>query len=1323
MKTEISRDSHQPERRYSGVYQQQGRMLTDADWNELVEILKERLNSALRDVVGNKAGSMGGTPRHRALRVGKKTKDGPLTIQPGHIYVDGIAAQILGNKPFTYDAQLDFPEAPDLPKTPDFPGSSPKIHIIYADVWERTVTHLMDERLRDKGLHGADTCTRKQMMAQVKWCPRAIDPEQSVKNPPKGDAELSLKLLHKTAETDPCDPCAAQLDVESKVGNYLFRVEVHDVKGDADSPTEITLKWSSENGAEQFEALATKDEMPAGFITEKWVYEFFDMTSEKHLGVHFGVSPWEPVRGMLEEIKEAYSVPTIPGSSETEKFVRRWDGYCKLDLSSETVIEGMDRGVALSTSKDSDAPGYVKIDSTSLHINLSSINLDIVLDSKRFVAGDYWLADVREAEHDPLDPEKSTLIEDALPNDIEHHYLTLGEVVDGVLQPNPEVDRKYAFPPLTEMTRMFMAGGDGQEVVPGEALPQPLRVAVANGEWPVAGAKVRFQALADDESLTPLSVVETNSDGIAKYVWTTDAAIDAFLKVKATLVDPNDSDNDLDHPPVYFYANLITADQVAYEPGCPDSGENAVHSHLVTDSELDLGEDNYYTVKEVLDALLCNLKAKHLPYDDPNCASLSGTVKSLLPEPGLDFDGDGHITVSDVLDTLLCKLKAKHIPYDPTQKPQRWEDINEEVEGVPSKPETVQDAIDNIVDNLESSDIRYTPDCGVESGPTVQSELGIPTDQASKVDEVFDKLLCEFKATHLPIDKNEVLCDTLNQADIETVQDALKVLCDRKPSGGCAVTVGEGGKYPTLEAAFNSEELKKESQIRICLLPRTDKGSHIIENLDVSGKQSISITGHDTQIIVRGQSSLEAVDIALSGICFSVIDKESRDGTGTGSITLSSTEGGNVVVEHCHFSRTFYGEAAKWQPLVTVGKMTSLKWVENNMSAFRQDEEIRLATIPEWETTPEASIEAYDALEAVWRMNPYEDLDAFNAKLTAAAKKISGLTSATREEWYAKRPVTLIDKLPIETIRISLPGTGIGGLEPTPGREGLEPTPGTGGLEPAPGRGGLEPMPGRGGLEPISGRVTPRFLAGVTARLARLAAVSEVSPRGEVNKFFELLKSAEAIDVVAIADAIHTVAELVNRVDYALALESNDVWGWITNNDISGYVALHNKQDNAVQLSWASTESPERQGNKNNWAKESLASDLSVKYQLSLHGNNLTAVHSMIPDETLKAIHEMLDSGQVPEITIRAYESMTVRDNTFYEESSSFITEFLNLSGNQFLYRSEKGATLAYALGFRGAFIGNMSYAKSADEFGDYKIEQIFDESIKQWGLNLLRIV
>ena len=45
---QTSRDSHDPKRRYSGVYQPQGRMITDADWNALVEPAKQRLHEAMR---------------------------------------------------------------------------------------------------------------------------------------------------------------------------------------------------------------------------------------------------------------------------------------------------------------------------------------------------------------------------------------------------------------------------------------------------------------------------------------------------------------------------------------------------------------------------------------------------------------------------------------------------------------------------------------------------------------------------------------------------------------------------------------------------------------------------------------------------------------------------------------------------------------------------------------------------------------------------------------------------------------------------------------------------------------------------------------------------------------------------------------------------------------------------------------------------------------------------------------------------------------------------------------------------------------------------
>ncbi|MHC4308360.1 MAG: DUF6519 domain-containing protein [Planctomycetota bacterium] len=902
MKTEISRDSHQPKKRYSGVYQQQGRMLTDADWNELVEILKERLNESLKDVVGSNEGGIGGTPRHRALKI---VDDGAIKIHPGHVYVNGVAAQVLGDTDIAYDEQADFPSPPVLPSN----------YNLYADVWERTVTHLMDEHLRDKGLHGADTCTRKQIMVQVKGCSNTVDPEQPEQNPTKGDAELTVTLLQKTTQPDLCDPCVSQLDVESKIGNYLFRVEVHDVKGDAYNPSDITLKWSSENGAEQFKALATKEEMPVGFVDNKYVYEFFNETSEKHLGVHLETDTGFPVRGMLHKDYPA----TLPTGFD---FVRRWDGYAWFQwdtLNAEWgLLDGISEGVDLTEdSSSTKADKVLKLNSVilkqqllnrivsgpvtsdnlvdaSLIINeikigsanpsatekavaingvnasvtatantvlqgfapsekgmidvgqlkingddivlasvpdnvnaqtdavVNAINTNFLSDadfaaskspagaivltatdgrnivvevinddvSKRcgfetgtntfygritifsplnsaitiagdnpeyagfvagttpavqFVAGDYWLAEVREAEHKA----GSVLIENKAPQGIEHHYLTLGEVVGGVLQANPEVDRKFAFPPLTEMTRMFHVGGDGQEAMPGHELQQPIEVAVANGQWRVEGASVKFEIVTSDgsgllkvtgETDNTTHIIETNSDGIASCVWELGPLDSADPGVEVTLLDPDEPDGKVshNHPPIHFYANLSTADQVAYvNPVCGDPAPVSVNSLLQSDSD-----DN----------------------DE-------------FPWP--DLDGDGDVTVKDVLDALLCKLKAKHVPYNPLIKEDRWEDVNEEEKAVGSRlPSTVQDAIDDLVDNLQSEDIKYTPSCTADTPPSVRSQLAISATTSSRVHEILDKLLCDFNATHLPIDKSDGdLCARLKVNEVETVQDALDTLC------------------------------------------------------------------------------------------------------------------------------------------------------------------------------------------------------------------------------------------------------------------------------------------------------------------------------------------------------------------------------------------------------------------------------------------------------------------------------------------------------------------------------------------------------------------
>ncbi len=440
MKTQRSRNSFDALKRYSGVHQQMGRMFTDSDWNELSELVKHRLDDALTDVIGV------GTPRERGIVDVIDNGDGTnsYTLIWGYAYVDGIIAQVrpavdaVLSDPaevlFEYEHQADFPEAPALPAVD---------HQLYLDVWERTVLSLEDEDLRDPGLHGADTCTRTQTMAQVKWCPLTLDPENSENNPPTGDAELTLTLREGSTEPDPCDPCANEVMLLDKVGNYLFRVEIHHVEYDnTGNPERVVIKWSAENGAEQYFI----DNTPTGFESNNFAYEFYsgeteDFASEKHLGRHLATG-FVPKRG---ELQTAY--PDTPPAAFS--LVRRWDGYCELVKSGVTwiLVSGSDRGVTLSTGIDSEAHGHVT-EGVVISINLDAITLKLSLDDNDVLAGDYWVKEVRDAVDRPGDD----LLTDAVPNGIQHHYMTLGTVTGGVFTAFDSAQcKRFDFPPLTDI--------------------------------------------------------------------------------------------------------------------------------------------------------------------------------------------------------------------------------------------------------------------------------------------------------------------------------------------------------------------------------------------------------------------------------------------------------------------------------------------------------------------------------------------------------------------------------------------------------------------------------------------------------------------------------------------------------------------------------------------------------------------------------------------------------------------------------------------------------------------------------------------------------
>lgn len=451
MKAEISNYGYRQSDRYSGVYQQQGRMLTDRDWNDFAEIVKHRLDAALRRVVESGAPRGGGILDLDAIT---EASDGPYSAKTrtdgGWAVVDGIVARLLPENTendFGYDNQADFPNPPKL--IDDMPT------FLYVDVWERPVLWLEDDELRDLALHGADTCFRSQTMAQIKYC-RAVggapltgecdDPD---KNPQIGTARIGLELRSENDTADNCDPCATDIRVDGGIGNYLFRLEVHDVTYDGASgdPTEITLKWASDNAGTPYAI----GETPVDFRAGGYVYEYFSDITEKSLGVHLVPAADVPAAGVLQA---AFS------KDPPHEFVRRWDGACTLQRDNgqwRLADDGdskpnIDRGIPLSTSSAAGDHGHVAFDGTGVTINLLALTLELTLADDRFVRGDFWLALARQRA-DESDLIK-ILSDDHRPIGVLHHYLTLG-LFDGqskIVGLDDEDRRRFTFPPLTDIT-------------------------------------------------------------------------------------------------------------------------------------------------------------------------------------------------------------------------------------------------------------------------------------------------------------------------------------------------------------------------------------------------------------------------------------------------------------------------------------------------------------------------------------------------------------------------------------------------------------------------------------------------------------------------------------------------------------------------------------------------------------------------------------------------------------------------------------------------------------------------------------------------------
>ncbi len=265
---DFSRLTFAPDKHFSAVLSQQGRVTLDSDANEQALLVQHFLRTLAADIIG----PHGGPGQSFAIRLEVESKTiKNLTVDPGRYYVHGIpcendAVDVAGQPvPATYLHQPDLlPDPPNKLPTPPF--------LVYLRVHERLVTSVEDPSTREIALGdtGPDTAARSRIVWQVLVTDKnpatgdkfdtapALTRDDIDKNWSNWEKQLASgtgRLRAQAVSVTDTDPCITAPDARYRgLDNQLYRVEVHTggTAGPAGKSGTATFKWSRENGSVVF---------------------------------------------------------------------------------------------------------------------------------------------------------------------------------------------------------------------------------------------------------------------------------------------------------------------------------------------------------------------------------------------------------------------------------------------------------------------------------------------------------------------------------------------------------------------------------------------------------------------------------------------------------------------------------------------------------------------------------------------------------------------------------------------------------------------------------------------------------------------------------------------------------------------------------------------------------------------------------------------------------------------------------------------------------------------------------------------------------------
>jgi hypothetical protein len=425
MKGDFSRDTFDVTKHFSRVLQQQGRVQLDADWNEQTSIMLHYLRTLLTDLIGPFAAPANDGGFLISDLKQNENNEWTFSIGKGRFYVDGILCE--NEECIDYLLQSNFPNPMNKLGNP----ADKPCYLVYLDVWERHITSLEDDTIREKALGGPDTASRQQIIWQVKvmnshcYDNSLLESYQfwsSVTNDFLSSIPGSLSARVKPVPASNAS-CLTAPDAKFRGHeNQLYRVEIH--KGGV--VNEATFKWSRENGSIVTACELIGSELilqnSRGFDANQWV----ELTCEE---LELRGQPGTLVKAIKVEgnVLTLQSKPDEPLNlqKQDKKWptkVRRWDHH---ETKGIELNDGSINLLEMSPESSSGQDVWIDLED-GIQIQFQQLPREC---NQIYQSGDYWLIPARVATGNIEWPNKvlngnPTPISKP-PDGIHHHYAPL----------------------------------------------------------------------------------------------------------------------------------------------------------------------------------------------------------------------------------------------------------------------------------------------------------------------------------------------------------------------------------------------------------------------------------------------------------------------------------------------------------------------------------------------------------------------------------------------------------------------------------------------------------------------------------------------------------------------------------------------------------------------------------------------------------------------------------------------------------------------------------------------------------------------------------